>query len=392
MQDQQDLTRKVKELISANQTARALELLAKEQLSDIDRQVIMLNNRYNKVIDDQRLGIIDDHSARLELNKINLSLLDLAESIDKKPKGVSSDVAVDQAAGRKSSGLIKLGIGFTGLVLMGFLLFRLFVIPNEKHKQYEVLLNKADSLYSHMQYEQAKAKYEAVLKFDISDKAYAERKIDTCENRIKYLEMYDEGKAMEAEKKWQDALAKYKLALTIYGEGKEASQGVERVEAAITAVKNSWEEKFIDKYTVFKDAETGKVLTALGSQNASELQLGDYRGEASQLFKLVRLQDGLFALECKIKYGQILTTSRTDYNSTIEYSKPGPLWLYQWAAGDQKPGGNQTWKMISLGDNKFRIQNNNSDLYIGESSGKIFQLSKGECKTWLLYLEGEKQK
>lgn len=79
MKDQQELIQKVKDLIRSNRTEKALELLAKEQLSSLDKELIIISGRFNKVKEDQILGVIDDNEARKELNKINLAILGLSE-------------------------------------------------------------------------------------------------------------------------------------------------------------------------------------------------------------------------------------------------------------------------------------------------------------------------
>jgi hypothetical protein len=87
MAQHEELIHQVKELIRNNRTGKALELLAKEQLSSLDKDLIILNGQYSKIKDDQRLGVIDDDLAQRRLNKINLHLLDLSEKIGKSSVG-----------------------------------------------------------------------------------------------------------------------------------------------------------------------------------------------------------------------------------------------------------------------------------------------------------------
>lgn len=75
------LVKQVRDLISNNQTGEALEILAKEQLSSLDKELIILNSRFSKLEEDQRLGIVDENSAQIRLNKINVDLLNLSERI-----------------------------------------------------------------------------------------------------------------------------------------------------------------------------------------------------------------------------------------------------------------------------------------------------------------------
>ncbi|MFK7807259.1 MAG: DUF1566 domain-containing protein [Saprospiraceae bacterium] len=85
MKPYEELINKVKDLIRNNKTNKALELLAEEQLSSLDKQLILINSRYSKLKEEQNLGIIDDDTAQLRLNKINVELLGLADKIGKKP-------------------------------------------------------------------------------------------------------------------------------------------------------------------------------------------------------------------------------------------------------------------------------------------------------------------
>jgi hypothetical protein len=84
MKSYEELVNQVKDLIRKNKTDKALELLAKEQLSKLDKQLILINSRYSKLKEDQTLGILDDDTAQRNLNKINVELLALADKIGKK--------------------------------------------------------------------------------------------------------------------------------------------------------------------------------------------------------------------------------------------------------------------------------------------------------------------
>lgn len=118
----------VKELISANRTDQALELLAKKQLSSLDKELIILNSRYNQVKEDQILGVINAEEARKEINKINLAILHLSEKISLK-----SNAKIHQAvfAGNQARGklfepkvLIPALILIVAVAVAGFFMFR----------------------------------------------------------------------------------------------------------------------------------------------------------------------------------------------------------------------------------------------------------------------------
>jgi len=83
MKSYEELINQVKDLIRKNKTSKALEVLAKEQLSSLDKQLILINSRYSKLKEDQTLGILDEETAQRRLNIINVELLALAEKIGK---------------------------------------------------------------------------------------------------------------------------------------------------------------------------------------------------------------------------------------------------------------------------------------------------------------------
>ena len=98
MEKYEELKKKVRNLISQNKTEKAIELLAKESLSAIDKKLILLNGRLKKLKDDETFGVIDDDEVRQEINKINLSILDLAEEIEMEPKKAKEAVVTPAAA------------------------------------------------------------------------------------------------------------------------------------------------------------------------------------------------------------------------------------------------------------------------------------------------------
>ncbi|MCR9285786.1 MAG: hypothetical protein NXI23_00200 [Bacteroidetes bacterium] len=81
MDNTENLREIIRDLIVKNKTEKAFEILAKKQLSQLDRQLIILNNRFNKVKDEKRMGIVSNEEAGRELAKINLALIDLSSKI-----------------------------------------------------------------------------------------------------------------------------------------------------------------------------------------------------------------------------------------------------------------------------------------------------------------------
>lgn len=84
MRNHEELIQQIKDFVSKNKTGQAIKLLASEQLSDIDKELIILNSRYSKLSEEKRLGIIDGDSAQRQLNKINFDLLALTELIQER--------------------------------------------------------------------------------------------------------------------------------------------------------------------------------------------------------------------------------------------------------------------------------------------------------------------
>lgn len=82
------ISKKIKKLVSLNKTEDAIQYLASQKLDDIEKQIIILNNRFNKTSEERILGIISNEDASLEYNKINSAIIDLAEKIEKGNSGI----------------------------------------------------------------------------------------------------------------------------------------------------------------------------------------------------------------------------------------------------------------------------------------------------------------
>ena len=85
MVEHEELKQQVKKLIMAGKTDKALEILNKTQLSSLDKELIMLNSRFNKVKQNQTFGTMNDEDAQTELNQISLALLELVDKIEPTP-------------------------------------------------------------------------------------------------------------------------------------------------------------------------------------------------------------------------------------------------------------------------------------------------------------------
>jgi hypothetical protein len=81
METYQPLIAKIKELVGTNQTKKALDTLDQANLPFLSKDIIQLKARLRKLNDEQNLGILDDNSARLEGNKINLAVLGLLDKL-----------------------------------------------------------------------------------------------------------------------------------------------------------------------------------------------------------------------------------------------------------------------------------------------------------------------
>ena len=115
MKKPQEIASQVKNFVKANKTDKALELLSKEQLSSIDKELILLNSRYAKINQEQIYGTIDDDEYRQEINKIHKSLLDITDVIT----GKISPNELASAKQKKTKRLKPLHIIVAALLLIG---------------------------------------------------------------------------------------------------------------------------------------------------------------------------------------------------------------------------------------------------------------------------------
>jgi hypothetical protein len=175
MENHEELIQEVKHLIGANRTEKALELLAKAQLSDLDKDLIILNSRYSKVKEDQRLGVIDEDLAQRRLNTINRDLLELSEKIGKRPIRTVSYITFQK---EKKFNKWWVVISFLIVALVGsyFIMYDNPVTETEEtnsvpqldeitlaNKKYNDLVLEGNNLLRKKEYRDAKSKYDEAM-------------------------------------------------------------------------------------------------------------------------------------------------------------------------------------------------------------------------------------
>lgn len=80
--DKQELIKKIKHLVKENKTEEALKLLSQAQLSELDKVVLSLSNRYKRAKEDWMLDNISREDSDRTLNKINTVLLELSDKVE----------------------------------------------------------------------------------------------------------------------------------------------------------------------------------------------------------------------------------------------------------------------------------------------------------------------
>jgi len=85
MKNREELKKEIITLVSNAKTGKAIELLEKEELPHLGKEVIIVSSRYSKLMKQKNLGVMPDEQYLINLNKINVSLIDLAERLDKVP-------------------------------------------------------------------------------------------------------------------------------------------------------------------------------------------------------------------------------------------------------------------------------------------------------------------
>ena len=182
MKDQQELIQKVKDLIRSNRTEKALELLAKEQLSSLDKELIIISGRFNKVKEDQILGVIDDNEARKELNKINLAILGLSEKIIKKP-GKSTMIPAAHEAGIMNNKVRNYLLIFLGVIIVGSLIFWMARDPQSIEEQPDPIKKEQEKQDSLAQIKRDQVERDSLAQIEIDKEE--QRKFENSNRQIK---------------------------------------------------------------------------------------------------------------------------------------------------------------------------------------------------------------
>ncbi len=72
----------IKKLIVATETNKALLMLSQIQSGNIDREAIVLNNKFNEIQKNKSLGVLNASEEAVEMAKLNVRILDVLEGID----------------------------------------------------------------------------------------------------------------------------------------------------------------------------------------------------------------------------------------------------------------------------------------------------------------------
>lgn len=86
-----NLQEEIQRLIARNKTDEAIKVLSKVQFSKADRELIILNSRYNRVQEELMLNTISGEEAERKINQINLALLDLSQKMDGTGSALASE-------------------------------------------------------------------------------------------------------------------------------------------------------------------------------------------------------------------------------------------------------------------------------------------------------------
>ncbi|TNE62315.1 MAG: SPOR domain-containing protein [Bacteroidetes bacterium] len=102
----ESIKRTVQQLVAQNRTEEAIEFLAKSHFSNLEREIILLNSKFNKVKEELRLGVVSREDANLEFAQINVAIIEIADKLDDPPFGMSGEThAPVSGATRKRSGI-----------------------------------------------------------------------------------------------------------------------------------------------------------------------------------------------------------------------------------------------------------------------------------------------
>jgi len=83
MKTHEELVKQAKDFISKHKTGKAIELLEKADLPKLEMHIINLSSRFSKLSKDMQLNILDNDTTERTLNKINVDLFELLNTIEK---------------------------------------------------------------------------------------------------------------------------------------------------------------------------------------------------------------------------------------------------------------------------------------------------------------------
>lgn len=94
MENDPNLREEILKLVAQNEIDQVFELLASRQFSALDKELILLNNRYNKLKEEMRMDVISKEEANREMNRITMALVELSTRVRKpipeKPEATST--------------------------------------------------------------------------------------------------------------------------------------------------------------------------------------------------------------------------------------------------------------------------------------------------------------
>lgn len=119
------LKEKISKLLAKGETKSALNILLAEIEGEQKKEVIVLSNRYSEVKKKQRLGIISFREDEIELNKINISILDLIDNIEDNFKTNHSNVQIirEKESNRTKNNLAKIVTAVCAIIIISLTVF-----------------------------------------------------------------------------------------------------------------------------------------------------------------------------------------------------------------------------------------------------------------------------
>ncbi|MEZ4337339.1 MAG: RICIN domain-containing protein [Sandaracinaceae bacterium] len=130
----------------------------------------------------------------------------------------------------------------------------------------------------------------------------------------------------------------------------------------------------VGKLCTIEHVASGKYLTPWRDGDGADLGVLDWNAQDVQTFFVEKHGDRV-VFRWGPNRNQVMCTSRSDYTSDGDYSKPGfPLWTWSWLSG-----GNQRWTLDRSSGRRCHIYNDHSKLPIGlggDTGVKVYQLDE----------------